>query len=168
MSVVHLISGLPCSGKTTYSARLRDEVDGVLITLDQWLITVHGRYRIIDIGQDEHIRRVVACRQLIWQMTEEFLRIGTNVVLDDGFFWRKDRLRYFEMTKEIGSAAVAMHIHALSAPLEVLRERVESRNASLPTFNFWIDPELLESFIEQYEVPQDDEAHRVVRVPPAK
>lgn len=162
MATVHLISGLPCSGKTTYSATLRDEVNGVLITLDQWLITTHGRYRIVEIGQDEHVRRVVACRSLIWGVTSEFVRRGTDVVLDDGFFLRNDRLRYRDMASGIGAMST---VHALSAPIDVLRSRIEARNANLPTYNFWIDPELLESFVAQYEVPRDDEAHSIVTVP---
>jgi predicted kinase len=160
MATVHLISGLPCSGKTTYSSKLREEVDGVLITLDRWLITTHGKYRIVEIGQDEHVRRVVACRCLIWSMASEFLSRGTDVVLDDGFFLRGDRLKYLAMAREVGAQS---WIHALSAPLGELRARIEERNANLPTFNFWIDPELLDSFVEQYEVPRDDEADQVIR-----
>jgi predicted kinase len=162
MAIVHLISGLPCSGKTTYSASLQAQVDGVLITLDQWLITTHGKYRIVEVGQDEHVRRVVACRELIWGMASEFLRRDVDVVLDDGFFLRNDRIRYKGMAEEVGAQAV---IHALSAPIDVLRSRIEARNARLPKYNFWIDPELLESFVEQYERPLGDEASRVIEVP---
>ena len=162
MATVHLISGLPCSGKTTYSTTLQAQVDGVLITLDQWLITVYGRYRIVEIGQDEHVRRVVACRELIWGVARDFLRRDIDVVLDDGFFLRNDRIRYMRMAEEIASQSI---IHALWAPIDVLRSRIEERNARLPTYNFWIDPELLESFVEQYERPLEDEASKVIGVP---
>ena len=162
MAIVHLISGLPCSGKTTYSAALQAQVDGVLITLDQWLITTYGKYRIIEVGQDEHVRRVVATRELIWGVASEFLRRDIDVVLDDGFFLRSDRMRYSDMAEAIGSNS---YIHALYAPLDILRARIEARNAQLPKYNFWIDPELLESFVMQYEVPKADEASRVIEVP---
>ena len=161
MATVHLISGLPCSGKTTYSTKLRETVGGVLITLDQWLITTHGKYRIVEIGEAEHVRRVVACRELIWLMATEFLRRDVDVVLDDGFFLRGDRMRYFRMAGEAGAHS---WIHALSTPMTTLRARIEERNARLPKYNFWIDPELLESFVAQYEVPMEDEADKVIRV----
>ena len=159
MATVHLISGLPCSGKTTYSSNLRDQVDGVLITLDRWLITTHGRYRIVEVGQEEHVRRVVASRELIWSVASEFLRRGTDVILDDGFFLRSDRMRYVVMARELGATSF---IHFLSMPIEELRGRIDARNANLPIYNFWIDPELLESFRSQYEVPRDDEADKLV------
>ena len=31
MATTHLISGLPCTGKTTYASALRADIDGVLI-----------------------------------------------------------------------------------------------------------------------------------------
>jgi predicted kinase len=54
---VHLISGLPCSGKTTYATGLRADVDGVLYSLDWWLITAFGKYAISSVGHEEHTRR---------------------------------------------------------------------------------------------------------------
>ena len=46
MATTHLISGLPCSGKTTYAAGLRADLNGVLFSLDRWLITAFGQYAI--------------------------------------------------------------------------------------------------------------------------
>jgi predicted kinase len=43
MPTVHLISGLPCSGKTTYAVGLKADANCVLFTLDRWLITLFGR-----------------------------------------------------------------------------------------------------------------------------
>ena len=92
MATLHLISGLPCSGKTTYARRLRADTGGVLFSLDRWLITAYDRYSIAEIGHDEHVRRVLATRELIWDATAEFLTRGIDVVLDDGFFWRENRM----------------------------------------------------------------------------
>ena len=58
MPTLHLISGLPASGKTTYATALRKRVNGVLFNLDRWLITAFGRYSLPEVGQDEHTRRV--------------------------------------------------------------------------------------------------------------
>lgn len=161
MATVHLISGLPCSGKTTYSNVLHESVGGVILTLDQWLITIYGKYLISEIGQPEHIKRVVICRELMWERATEVLTAGMDVILDDGFFWRSDRLKYYAMVQEAGFRT---HIHALLIPLDVLRQRIERRNARLPKWNFWIDPTLLESFISQYEIPLEDEADEITRL----
>jgi predicted kinase len=86
MPTAHLLSGLPCSGKSTFASSLVEENGGVLFSLDYWLITLHGRYSLEDIGYNEHVRRVLACRQIISGVACEFLRHGLDVVLDDGFF----------------------------------------------------------------------------------
>ena len=64
MATAHLISGLPCSGKTTYAVGLRADANCVLFTLDRWLITVFGKFSIDAVGHEEHVRRVLACREL--------------------------------------------------------------------------------------------------------
>jgi len=37
MSTAHLISGLPCSGKTSYAVALKADANSVLFSLDRWL-----------------------------------------------------------------------------------------------------------------------------------
>ena len=38
------------------------DLEGVLFSLDRWLITAFERYSIADVGYPEHVRRVLACR----------------------------------------------------------------------------------------------------------
>src|SRR5687768_14542668 len=98
MATTHLISGLPCSGKTTYATGLRTEIDAALFSLDRWLIIAFGRYSIDDVGHEEHVRRVLASRELIWGAASELLRRGADVILDDGFFLRENRMRVVSLS----------------------------------------------------------------------
>jgi hypothetical protein len=157
---VHLISGLPCSGKTTYSQRLQAQERCALFSLDRWLITTFDRYSISEIGHPEHVRRVLAMRALIWEASAELLSRGVDVILDDGFFFREHRMKVAAAAAELGARAT---IHHLDVPLDDLRARLVHRNAHLPQFNFVIDPALLESFLAMYERPSDDEGATVIR-----
>lgn len=159
MATLHLMSGLPCSGKTTYARALKADLNCVLFTLDRWLITGFGKYQIADVGHPEHVRRVLACRELIWDSASEFLTRGVDVVLDDGFFFRENRMQMIGQARAVGAAT---KIHYLSVPLPELQTRLASRNASLPQFNFLIDPQTLEAFIDMFEVPTEDEGADVV------
>ena len=159
MATVHLISGLPCSGKTTYSRALQADLNAVLFILDRWLITAFERYAIADVGYPEHVRRVLACRTLIWEDAAQFLTRGVDVILDDGFFYREHRMRVGDQARAIGAAVT---VHHLDAPLDVLQSRLEDRNAHLPRFNFLIEPETLSSFIDMYERPSPDEGAEVL------
>jgi hypothetical protein len=161
MPTTHLISGLPCSGKTTYAAALKADRNCVLFSLDRWLITAFGRYSIAEVGHEEHTRRVLACRELIWDSASELLRRDVDVILDDGFFLRQNRMRYVEMSNQLGANAT---IHYMDTPASAIRARLAERNARLPQFNFEIDPATLEGFVGLYEVPSESEGADLVVV----
>jgi predicted kinase len=161
MPTAHLISGLPCSGKTTYAVALRADANSVLFSLDRWLITSFGRYSIAAVGHEEHTRRVLACRELIWDAAAEFLRRSVDVILDDGFFLRDNRVRYVGLSNAVGARA---KIHFMDTAVSVLRARLEERNAKLPRYNFFIDPETLQGFLGLFEEPSEQEGAELVVV----
>jgi predicted kinase len=160
LATLHLISGLPCSGKTTYSRTLAESTGAVLFSLDRWLITCFGRYSIAEVGHDEHVRRVRACRGLILENALELTTRGSDAILDDGFFLRADRAE----TAALGTAAGArVKIHHLDAPLPELETRLSARNQSLPTYNFFIRSDTLAEFLDLYETPTEGEGGELVR-----
>jgi predicted kinase len=162
MATVHLISGLPCSGKSSYAARLESQIGALRLSLDQHLISVFGRYSIAEVGNDEHVRRVLSTREAIWATAASHLDRGTDVILDDGFFYRRHRLIVIERCKERGARS---KIHFCHAPVSVLRTRLEARNARLPPHNFSIDPDLLDKFVLLFEHPSDDEGAELEWIP---
>jgi predicted kinase len=161
MATLHLISGLPCSGKTTYATGLRADANAVLFSLDRWLITAFGRYAIAAVGHEEHTRRVLACRELIWDSASELLRRSVDVILDDGFFLRHHRVRHIALAAALGAAA---KIHFIDTPADMIRERLDARNARLPPFNFRIDPESLAGFSGLFEPPSAAEGAELVLI----
>jgi predicted kinase len=159
MATAHLISGLPCSGKTTYSKALTSDINSVHFALDYWLITAFGVYSIESVGHEEHTRRVLACRELIWRSAATLLVRGVDVILDDGFFLRDNRKQHIRLANEVGAQS---RIHYLTAPVDLLRVRLERRNACLPKYNFRIDPGMLNVFIGLFEIPAADEGAPLV------
>jgi predicted kinase len=167
MPTAHLISGLPCSGKTTYAKALRETTNGVLFSLDYWLITNHGRYSLGTVGHEEHVRRVLACRHLISGVSSEFLQRGTDVILDDGFFLREHRIRQIALFGALSAnkgPSVQVKTHVVHVPLETLRARLAKRNADLPPHNFAVNSELIEQFSAMYETPMAVEGAELVLV----
>ena len=159
MPTLHLLAGLPCSGKTTYSRKLVRERGGVYFCLDYWLISLFGKYAIEKVGDAEHSRRVLACRTLIAEVTDELLKKGSDVVLDDGFFLREHRMAYITRAKNTGADAC---IHFLDVPHAELLKRIAARNAALPEFGFNIDPNVLEAFGKIFERPSEAEGAAVI------
>jgi len=161
MATLHLISGLPGSGKTTYAAGVRADANAVLFTLDRWLVTAFGRYEIAAVGHQEHTRRVLGCRELIWESASELLRRRVDVILDDGFFLREHRVRHVALAGTLGAKT---RTHYLDTPLETIRARLAARNARLPAFNFHVDPAMLAGFQGLFEVPSPGEGAELVVV----
>ena len=135
----------------------------MLYSLDRWLITLFGRYALAEVGLDEHTRRVLACRELIWGSAIELLSRNVDVILDDGFFYREHRMHHAALATAAGVQAV---IHFVNTPLSVVRDRLERRNADLPRYNFHIDPSVLDGFLSLYQQPSADEGADVVTVTP--
>ena len=162
MANVHLISGLPGSGKSTYAQQLQLRTGAVVFTLDRFLITMFGRYDVPDVGGAEHVRRVLACREVIWMSAEELLAHGSDVILDDGYFLREHRRNVVEAAVALGAAA---KIHFIDTPLAEIRKRLADRNQNLPVYNFAIAPETLEGCLRLFETPSDADAAEVIVVP---
>jgi predicted kinase len=160
-ATLHLISGIPCAGKTTYAERLRQERDAVRLALDHWLLTIFGRYTLDLVGYVEHARRLYACRELIWHVAAEFLRRGTDVVLDDGFFLRRDRQHHVARARELGAETT---IHFLDTPVGVARARLALRNRDPRDDHFEITAEALDASVTIFEPPSADEGDGLVVV----
>ena len=151
---LHLICGLPASGKSTYAKKLRLETRGVILNLDYWLITCFEKYSINSVGHKEHIRRVSACRELIMNVSKEFLEKGIDVILDDGFFLRKDRITYKEFAEKIPARAI---IHYVNIDIDTIKSRIILRNKRLPKHNFTISPKILDEMVTRFEEPNENE-----------
>jgi predicted kinase len=167
MQTAHLISGLPCSGKTSYAKALRETTNAVLFSLDYWLITMHGRYSIQGVGYDEHVRRVLACRHLISDVACEFLQRGADLILDDGFFLREHRMQQIAAFRRLSTReglSVQVITHIVQAPVQTLYARLAKRNADLPPYNFTLGFEHMEQFSSIYEPPVIDEGAGLVFV----
>jgi hypothetical protein len=158
---LHLISGLPCAGKTSYAERLRAERDAVRLSLDRWLLTAFGRYAVDAVGYVEHARRLYACRELLWDVAAEFLRRGTDVILDDGFFLRADRVSHIGRAHDLGARGA---IHFVDTPVDVVRRRLAARNRDPGDHHFEITPEALDVSIAIFEPPSPDEGAELIVV----
>jgi hypothetical protein len=161
MSTAHLISGLPGAGKSTYAQQLQLRTGAVVFTLDRFLITMFGRYDVPNVGGEEHVRRVLACREVIWMSAEKLLAHGTDVILDDGYFLRQHRRKVVDAAGALGAAA---KIHFIDTPLEEIQKRLADRNQNLPVYNFAIQPEALEGCVRLFETPSDVDAAEVIVV----
>ena len=145
MATVHLLCGRPGSGKTTFARELEETHRAVRYTYDEWMVQLYGRSP----EQFEALFNRVS--NLIWRIATRNLALGTDVILDKGFWDKRDR----ENTKQAAAAIGAdSKLYFLDAPIDVLRNRVLTRSKSDA---LWINDQAFTEFINRFEPPSDDE-----------
>ena len=88
--------------------------------------------------------------ELIWSSASELLRRSVDIILDDGFFFREHRAWHARLARKVDATA---KIHFVETPIDIVYARLQSRNAVLPTYNFFVSPEMLRSFAGLFETP---------------
>ena len=150
MTTLHLVCGLPCSGKTTFARALERERPALRLSPDEWITRLFGSslsVEALDAARDP-------VEQALWNLARDVLRLGVDVILEIGFWTRRDREDFRARAARIG---VRSELHFTDAPLEELLRRLRMRNAQLPPDTFWIDEARLKGWFKQFERPDADE-----------
>lgn len=146
MPTLHLMVGLPCSGKTTLAKKLEHDLPALRLTPDEWMI------KVVEDAYDEPKRAIV--ESMLWEIAARVLAFGNDVVLDYGFWAQEERDDFRQRAAKLGAN---MKIHFLDVPRDELHRRLEARNAHLPADAVAIQPSDLDVWLTMFERPTDDE-----------
>jgi hypothetical protein len=153
MATLHLMIGLPCSGKTTYARQLAAETNALLLTLDVWHLKLFGD----DSGEehrDEHNERHERVEKIMWDVAKHVLEMGGDVILDYGCWARVERDDYRNRAKELGAD---FKLHYRDVLYSELYRRLEERNRNRPEDVFEISKAEMDRYITIFEPPTGDE-----------
>lgn len=153
MATLHLMVGLPCSGKTTLAKKLELERSALRLTPDEWQIGLFGQ----DAHEPEHDARHGFIEGMLWNIASRALQLGTNVILDYGFWAREEREDFRARAKRLG---VSSEVHFLDVPAEELLRRLALRNSRPSREVFHISEESMQAWIAFFQKPTSDELER--------
>ena len=153
MATLHLMVGLTCSGKTTLAQKLEHELPALRLTVDEWHIRLFGQ----DAEEPEHDARHSLIEALLWNIAGRALELGTNVILDYGFWAREEREDYRLRAKQLGASS---EVHYLDVPEDELLRRLEKRNSRPSQESFLISKEAMKPWIAFFQKPTLDELER--------
>jgi predicted kinase len=153
MATLHLMVGLPCSGKTTLARKFEYECSALRLTPDEWQLRLFGQ----DAHDPAHNVRHSLIEALLWEVASRALVLGTNVILDFGFWAREEREDYRSRASLLGASS---EVHFLDVPEEELLRRLAQRNAHQSLMAFHIPEEMMRPWIAFFQKPTHDEQER--------
>jgi predicted kinase len=110
MATLHLMVGLPCSGKATLAQQLEHELLALRLTPDEWQIQLFGQ----DAEEPEHDARHSLIEAMLWNIASRALELGTNVILDYGFWALEEREDYRLRAKQLGAGSEVHYLDTRS------------------------------------------------------
>ena len=153
MATLHLMVGLPFSGKTTLARKLEGECSALRLTTDEWHVRLFGQ----DAREPEHDARHNLIEAMLWNIASRALELGTNVILDFGFWAREEREDFRSRAKKLGASS---EVHFLDVSEEELLRRLELRNSRPSQEYFDISAEMIKPWIVFFQRPTADELVR--------
>ena len=152
MAKVYILCGKICSGKSTYSQKLRKSQKAVILSVDDITLTLLGQN-----GGDTLDIYVEKLEQYFFQKSVEIIETGINVILDWGFWTKAER----DFAKEFyNSHGIEYEFHYISINDEEWYRRLDKRNNDVlekKSDAYYVDEGLAEKFKSIFEIPTKNE-----------
>ena len=152
MATLHIMVGLPGSGKTTEAVRLAREYRALRLTPDEWQYHLFGSDFNVTEDNMDHDLRHTKIEELMWKTAKEVLQLGVDVILDFGFWSKEER---DALRVEAASLGVGVRMHYMECSKEALWVRIEKRNQQ--EGQFYIKKEDLDEWWAVFEAPSKEE-----------
>lgn len=152
MAKVILVCGKICSGKTFYCKRLLKEYNAVLLSCDE----IESQIFYHSLGE-KHDIVAEDIKKYLHKKAVEIASVGTNVVLDWGFWTQAERKSVSDYYRSNG---IAYEWHYVDVPDEVWQRNIASRNEAVLSGkceDYYVDEGLLCKIKSLFEEPNRDE-----------
>jgi predicted kinase len=137
-----IVCGLPGSGKTTHARWIEAERNAIRLSPDEWMQALS-----VDL-YDQAARAKIEALQ--WRLAKELLARCLTVIIEWGTWGRSERDALRLGARALGAT---VELHYLTAPVDVLFERIERRGVEHPP----IDRDSFLRWAEAFQAPTAEE-----------
>ena len=157
MAKVLMTCGRICSGKSTYSENMRWELHAVILSVDEITLALFGQ----DAGEtlDTYVERA---ESYLFEKSVQIVETGINVILDWGFWTKKERDYAREFYRSRG---IECEMHYIEISEEEWYRRLEKRNRAVEAGEcsaYFVDDGLAAKFASIFEPPAEAEEDIIV------
>lgn len=155
MGKIHIVFGPQGAGKSTYAKQLSKKVNGIHISIDDWMWNLYGE----DLPQSMNLtwimERVERCEKQIMKLAIDITQCNRDVILDLGFTKLVKRKLFLQLAEDHNKKT---QIHYINAPHAIRRERVLNRNKEKgSTFSFEVTPGMFDFMEKEFHSPTEQE-----------
>ena len=150
MVTLHLMVGLPCSGKTTLAKKLENDLGALRLTPDEWHRFLYGQ----DATHPDNDERHARIETLQWKIAATALERGLDVILDFGLWAKEERDDFRSRAASLGANT---KIYFLDVPFDELLKRLETRNRESPEDVTIIPLTQMREYLPHFQAPDEAE-----------
>ncbi len=164
MAKVMILCGKIASGKTYYANKLKKKSKAIILSVDDLML------KLSDSCLGEHHDNMASrCEHFFYGLAEQIVDNGIDVIIDFGYWSKKER----EEAKEyFMNKGIAVELHYIRIPEDVRLEQLERRNAKLTEGLsksngrvYIIDEALRQRLDNKFEAPIDSEIDVLISKP---
>jgi len=155
-STLHLICGLPGTGKTTLAKRLESESDfnAIRLSPDEWIKDIWP----IDTAEIQGNKFRDHIEQLQWKIGKKILQSGTDIIIEWGTWGKDERIKLRDEAWEVGSR---VKFYYLEETRDIIKNRIIKRNKNLGNYEFHMPDDTLDEVLDKcfnsLQIPDEDE-----------
>ena len=159
MGKIIAVCGKICSGKTCYSNKLKLKENAVILSCDE-LTSILFDNNLGD-AHDEMSKKIWKYLQ---QKAVDIVKTNTNVILDWGFWSKRDRQEIREYFK---SQNIKVEIHYIDIDEASWQKNISERNARVLEgkggSDYYLDEGLMKKLLSKWEEPEKNEVDVVYK-----